>query len=38
MRHENYIYFHRIFTVSAGWSGRNVQLNFGAVDWPSKVG
>ncbi len=25
------------FTVPAGWSGRRVQLNFGAVDWQSKV-
>jgi Alpha-L-arabinofuranosidase B (ABFB) domain/Glycosyl hydrolases family 2, sugar binding domain/Glycosyl hydrolases family 2 len=37
MRHENYMYYRRTFTVPAGWSGRNVQLNFGAVDWQSKV-
>jgi hypothetical protein len=37
MRHENYMYYRRTFTVPAGWSGRNVQLNFGAVDWQSRV-
>jgi hypothetical protein len=37
MRHENYMYYRKTFTVPAGWSGRNVQLNFGAVDWQSKV-
>jgi Alpha-L-arabinofuranosidase B (ABFB) domain/Glycosyl hydrolases family 2, sugar binding domain/Glycosyl hydrolases family 2 len=37
MRHENYMYYRRTFTVPAGWSGRNVNLNFGAVDWQSKV-
>ncbi|MFG1605424.1 AbfB domain-containing protein [Actinoplanes sp. NPDC049265] len=37
MRHENFMYYRRTFTVPAGWAGRNVQLNFGAVDWQSKV-
>jgi hypothetical protein len=37
MRHENYMYYRKTFTVPAGWAGRNVQLNFGAVDWQSKV-
>ena len=37
MRHENYMYYRRNFTVPAGWAGKNVQLNFGAVDWQSKV-
>ena len=37
MRHENFMYYRKSFTVPAGWSGRNVQLNFGAVDWQSKV-
>ncbi|MEV4637775.1 AbfB domain-containing protein [Actinoplanes sp. NPDC049548] len=37
MRHEDYMYYRRTFTVPAGWAGRNVQLNFGAVDWQSKV-
>ena len=37
MRHENFMYYRKNFTVPAGWSGRNVQLNFGAVDWQSKV-
>jgi hypothetical protein len=37
MRHQDYMYYRRTFTVPAGWSGRHVQLNFGAVDWQSKV-
>ncbi|TDD59293.1 beta-galactosidase [Kribbella antibiotica] len=37
MRHENRMYYKRNFTVPAGWSGRHVQLNFGAVMWQSKV-
>ncbi len=37
MRHEDFMYYRRTFTVPAGWAGRNVQLNFGAVDWQSKV-
>ncbi|GGK98171.1 AbfB domain-containing protein [Mangrovihabitans endophyticus] len=37
MRHENFMYYRRTFTVPAGWAGRHVQLNFGAVDWQSKV-
>ncbi|HEV8566134.1 MAG TPA: AbfB domain-containing protein [Actinoplanes sp.] len=37
MRHQDYMYYRRTFTVPAGWAGRNVQLNFGAVDWQSKV-
>ena len=31
------MYYRRTFTVPAGWSGRRVQLNFGAVDWQSTV-
>jgi len=37
MRHENYMYYRKTFTVPGGWAGRNVQMNFGAVDWQSKV-
>ncbi|GAA2565627.1 hypothetical protein GCM10010435_43060 [Winogradskya consettensis] len=37
MRRQDFSYYRRTFTVPAGWSGRNVQLNFGAVDWQSKV-
>ncbi|OJF11936.1 beta-galactosidase [Couchioplanes caeruleus subsp. caeruleus] len=37
MRRQDYSYYRRSFTVPTGWSGRNVQLNFGAVDWQSKV-
>ncbi|MEN3358165.1 MAG: hypothetical protein V7637_2147, partial [Mycobacteriales bacterium] len=31
------LWYHRTFTVPAGWSGRRVQLNFGAVDWQATV-
>lgn len=31
------MWYRRSFTVPAGWSGRRVQLNFGAVDWQSTV-
>jgi hypothetical protein len=37
MRHQDFMYYRRAFTVPAGWAGRHVQLNFGAVDWQSKV-
>src|SRR5689334_112927 len=37
MRRQDYSYYRRTFTVPAGWSGKNVQLNFGAVMWQSKV-
>ncbi len=33
MRHENMMWYRRTFTVPSGWSGRRVQLNFGAVTW-----
>jgi len=36
-RHEKYMYYRRLVTVPAGWSGRNVQLNFGAVTWEARV-
>jgi hypothetical protein len=37
MRHENYMWYRRTFTVPAAWSGRRVQLNFGAVTWQAAV-
>ncbi|WP_034594022.1 glycoside hydrolase family 2 [Hamadaea tsunoensis] len=37
MRHENYMWYRRTFTVPSGWSGRRVQLNFGAVTWQAAV-
>ncbi|MEV4759687.1 AbfB domain-containing protein [Micromonospora sp. NPDC049559] len=36
-RHENFMFYRRAFTVPASWSGRHVQLNFGAVMWRAKV-
>jgi beta-galactosidase/beta-glucuronidase len=37
MRHETTMWYRRIFTVPGGWSGRRVQLNFGAVTWQATV-
>ncbi|KAH7104198.1 alpha-L-arabinofuranosidase B [Auriculariales sp. MPI-PUGE-AT-0066] len=37
MRHENNMFYRRTFTIPAAWSGKNVQLNFGAVNWRSTV-
>ncbi|MEV0646656.1 AbfB domain-containing protein [Phytomonospora sp. NPDC050363] len=34
---RHYLYYRRTFTVPAGWSGRRVQLHFGAVDWQTTV-
>ncbi|TPW77407.1 AbfB domain-containing protein [Schumannella soli] len=31
------MFYRRAFTVPAGWSGRNVQLHFGAVDYEATV-
>ncbi|HCU52308.1 MAG TPA: beta-galactosidase, partial [Micromonosporaceae bacterium] len=37
MRHENNMWYRRTFTVPSGWSGRRIQLNFGAVTWRAAV-
>ncbi|WP_225409017.1 AbfB domain-containing protein [Stigmatella hybrida] len=36
-RHQDRMWYRRTFTVPAAWSGRRVQLNFGAVDWEATV-
>jgi hypothetical protein len=36
-RHEDRMWYRRTFTVPAGWNGRRVQLNFGAVTWQTTV-
>ncbi len=36
-RHQDRMWYRRTFTVPSGWSGRRVQLNFGAVDWEASV-
>jgi beta-galactosidase/beta-glucuronidase len=33
----NELWYRREFTVPAGWKGKNVVLNFGAVDWKADV-
>ncbi|MEV8376473.1 sugar-binding domain-containing protein [Kribbella sp. NPDC056861] len=34
---RHYLTYRRTFTIPAGWSGRRVNLNFGAVDWRTTV-
>ncbi len=34
---RHYLFYRRTFTVPSGWTGRRVQLHFGAVDWQSTV-
>src|SRR5690242_9671319 len=36
-RHPDRMWYRRTFTVPASWSGRRVQLHFGAVDWEATV-
>jgi len=33
----NQLWYRRTFTIPRGWKGKNVLLNFGAVDWETKV-
>jgi hypothetical protein len=35
--HSDRMWYRRTFTVPVAWSGRRVQLNFGAVDWMAEV-
>ncbi|HEU5471949.1 MAG TPA: AbfB domain-containing protein [Actinophytocola sp.] len=35
--HSDRMWYRRTFTVPAGWAGRRVQLNFGAVNWQADV-
>lgn len=37
MRHYDRAWYKRSFTVPADWNGKNIILNFGAVDWESEV-
>lgn len=34
---ENRLWYRREFEVPAGWAGKRVRLNFGAVDWEARV-
>ncbi len=34
---ENTLWYEREFTIPRNWKGKNVLLNFGAVDWKSEV-
>ncbi|MDR0430991.1 MAG: beta-galactosidase [Tannerellaceae bacterium] len=34
---SNELWYKREFTVPSGWKGKNVKLNFGAVDWKADV-
>lgn len=34
---DNELWYERTFTVPSAWKGKNVMLNFGAVDWIADV-
>lgn len=34
---DNILWYSRTFTVPSAWKGKNVKLNFGAVDWKAEV-
>jgi len=34
---KNELWYHRSFSIPAGWKGQNVNLNFGGVDWKADV-
>ena len=36
-RHEDNMFYRRTFTVPSTWNGRRVKLNFGAVNWETRV-
>jgi hypothetical protein len=36
-RHSDRMWYRRTFTIPRAWRGRNVLLNFGAVDWQATV-
>ena len=37
MKHSDRLTYRRFFKIPKGWSGRQVLLHFGAVDWEAKV-
>jgi hypothetical protein len=37
MKHEDRLWYRRLFTVPKDWSGQRVLLHFGAVDWEAVV-
>ncbi len=37
MKHSNRMTYRRSFEIPTGWSGRQVLMHFGAVDWEAKV-
>ncbi|GIJ46440.1 hypothetical protein Val02_33260 [Virgisporangium aliadipatigenens] len=36
-RHENNMWYKRTFALPANWTGRRINLNFGAVTWETRV-
>lgn len=34
---RNYLWYRRSFDIPSGWKGKNIMLNFGAVDWKCDV-
>ncbi|RYG26895.1 MAG: glycoside hydrolase family 2 protein, partial [Chitinophagaceae bacterium] len=37
MKHFDRLWYRRKFTIPKNWSGKNIRINFGAVDWESEV-
>src|SRR5579871_3436977 len=37
MKHQNRLWYRRLFTVPREWAGRRIMLHFGAVDWEATV-
>ncbi|MGE4285252.1 MAG: glycoside hydrolase family 2 protein [Phycisphaerae bacterium] len=37
MEHYDRLWYRRTFEVPAGWAGKRIRINFGAVDWESEV-
>src|SRR6266446_6095814 len=37
MKHDDRLWYRRMFTVPKGWAGQRVLLHFGAVDWEATV-
>ena len=37
MKHQNRLWYRRLFTVPRKWAGRRVLVHFGAVDWEATV-
>lgn len=37
MEHHDRLWYRKVFKVPRNWAGKNIRINFGAVDWESEV-